>query len=152
MSRLQSTHSKRSATCLCSIKTISGRDFNPRTPSGVRRLLKSKNYGVNNFNPRTPSGVRHNLPFPSWLIIDFNPRTPSGVRRSKQVMSLRLSRLQSTHSKRSATLVFGNDRFSFFLLQSTHSKRSATRNMRCRRLCIILQSTHSKRSATIPTN
>ena len=80
-----------------------GRNFNPRTPCGVRRCKlfmictsnqfqsthpvrgatksdKSKVEFLENFNPRTPCGVRPNASHVMQPIEHFNPRTPCGVR------------------------------------------------------------------------
>ena len=57
------------------------RNFNPRTPCGVRPLSAHRIRSYGHFNPRTPCGVRRARlyhPHPLWL--DFNPRTPCGVR------------------------------------------------------------------------
>ena len=80
------------------------RDFNPRTPCGVRRGGNRGGRQGQNFNPRTPCGVRPaaggtagisrrisiHAPLAGcdYIVInnetgyyDFNPRTPCGVRR-----------------------------------------------------------------------
>ena len=59
------------------------RNFNPRTPRGVRRVITPKRSNSGEyFNPRTPRGVRRlkspNIP---CTFCNFNPRTPRGVRR-----------------------------------------------------------------------
>ena len=70
-------------------------NFNPRTPCGVRPTPFDKNGQIRpDFNPRTPCGVR-----PSWANTtlfrsNFNPRTPCGVRppgRQRPVCSTGIS-------------------------------------------------------------
>ena len=79
------------------------RDFNPRTPCGVRHLESDQaqtDYqfqsthplrgatrppgqgwgGQTDFNPRTPCGVRRANTLITWQNRYFNPRTPCGVR------------------------------------------------------------------------
>ena len=84
--------------------STSRRNFNPRTPCGVRRSRRrGMELAGTNFNPRTPCGVRRGWPVggtqgqpisihaprvgcdPLWhrskrKSRDFNPRTPCGVR------------------------------------------------------------------------
>ena len=81
------------------------RDFNPRTPRGVRREVLDNGVVVHgNSNPRTPRGVRPRRKGLHWITdrfqsthpargatagswpttspnANFNPRTPRGVRR-----------------------------------------------------------------------
>ena len=57
-------------------------DFNPRTPCGVRRAGHVVRTASRHFNPRTPCGVRRRYAEPQGdCPRDFNPRTPCGVRR-----------------------------------------------------------------------
>ena len=108
--------------------TLSGYDFNPRTPHGVRRRAARKHQSAShNFNPRTPHGVRlqplrislHSSPFQSThpsrgatrrdfsqalKILYFNPRTPHGVRHAALVYLLTGTSFQSTHPSRGATV------------------------------------------------
>ena len=100
----QSTHPSRGATTGPPSKTKECRNFNPRTPCGVRRQEDHRGGRARkNFNPRTPCGVRPDsrkrtnntitisihAPLAgcdsgsrtscgSWS--HFNPRTPRGVR------------------------------------------------------------------------
>ncbi len=102
--KFQSTHPMRGATYGCKGIQFDNRNFNPRTPCGVRRhytriIKMRKAY----FNPRTPCGVR-----PAAV-------QPSGKR----------SRFQSTHPMRGATQLAdaaGID----IRFQSTHPMRGAT--------------------------
>ncbi len=57
------------------------KDFNPRTPCGVRRLALLRGQAApGHFNPRTPCGVRHRRVYDYGSVRHFNPRTPCGVR------------------------------------------------------------------------
>ncbi len=78
-------------------------DFNPRTPCGVR--LPSMTVGAvkSYFNPRTPCGVRPLQLRAGRADTHFNPRTPCGVRRLVHLLSLCISKFQSTHPMRGAT-------------------------------------------------
>ena len=58
------------------------RDFNPRTPCGVRPSCAVQAAHVRDFNPRTPCGVRLGSTCFHPNATHFNPRTPCGVRRS----------------------------------------------------------------------
>ena len=104
------------------------KDFNPRTPGGVRLtgLLGDDNttrfqsthpgWGATlgmyvlklilyDFNPRTPGGVR-----PAVIVLRvigrdyFNPRTPGGVRRCNPFILALKEVFQSTHPGWGATL------------------------------------------------
>ena len=106
---------------------LPSRNFNPRTPCGVRRSrggcgARWETY----FNPRTPCGVR---PLSTVMLAKifgfqsthplrgatsrcrtrarrsrhFNPRTPCGVRRLSDAQLGRLYKFQSTHPLRGAT-------------------------------------------------
>ena len=124
------------------------RDFNPRTPCGVRRCHCILSTGGTNFNPRTPCGVRR-----LWFVSsgevdifqsthpvrgatalmpelairprDFNPRTPCGVRRPVLRKPLKALRFQSTHPVRGATASMPS-LSSRTVFQSTHPVRGAT--------------------------
>jgi len=122
----QSTHPVRGATTY-SPPSRSTRDFNPRTPCGVRPVSPGDVGGANlDFNPRTPCGVRHRLfkrhrlsppisihapragcdhPLrrPRASHSHFNPRTPCGVRLFPLTEFAPLWEFQSTHPVRGAT-------------------------------------------------
>ena len=122
----QSTHPLRGATSGVVLMMGRGKNFNPRTPCGVRRGWKSAKARDGDFNPRTPCGVRlsaerkqSNLqeisihaPLAGCDAFvaaqcgrcgDFNPRTPCGVRRRRRGAVRALRRFQSTHPLRGAT-------------------------------------------------
>ena len=107
--------------------------FNPRTPCGVRpswervsgpergfqstHSLRSATHhplrhmlSIKRFNPRTPCGVRHSARTEDARGQSFNPRTPCGVRLLPSVFSMSGSGFQSTHSLRSATAVWNEDK------------------------------------------
>ena len=88
----------------CKICKKQARNFNPRTPCGVRRSLSHYIILLLNFNPRTPCGVRRlHAPFQS-LLMNFNPRTPCGVRLDFYNVECIHVKFQSTHPLRGATL------------------------------------------------
>ena len=105
--------------------TIHLRNFNPRTPCGVRRRSTRSQGRTRYFNPRTPCGVRpapqHRRPWAS----DFNPRTPCGVRRHQPtwVQSPSYFNPRTPCGVRLATLTLDSGGFEF---QSTHPLRGAT--------------------------
>ena len=104
------------------------RDFNPRTPRGVRREVLDNGVVVHgNSNPRTPRGVRPRRKGLHWITdrfqsthpargatagswpttspnANFNPRTPRGVRRHRRPgRPCSPSPFQSTHPARGGT-------------------------------------------------
>ena len=104
------------------------RDFNPRTPCGVRPpdtptpeqrtniSIHAPRVGCDvagifytirqsDFNPRTPCGVRPFSPFGSRAVIYFNPRTPWGVRLRLLNTQSYTTKFQSTHPVWGATAV-----------------------------------------------
>ncbi len=102
----QSTHSLRSATYCYNAET---EDLNV----SIHALLAecdvkgdSTPFTWSSFNPRTPCGVRL---FETWSRMTaqgFNPRTPCGVRRLPLCILRLPSWFQSTHSLRSATIIY----------------------------------------------
>ena len=128
ISGFQSTHPMRGATPARRAAFPSHRDFNPRTPCGVRPALFFVFADIAlDFNPRTPCGVRPVKDRPIDKIdeisihaphagcdpsavrtanvsTDFNPRTPCGVRHPEYRRLAVFSRkFQSTHPMRGAT-------------------------------------------------
>ena len=55
-------------------------DFNPRSPSGLRRDRKTMVVLACYFNPRSPSGLRPISGHTNKTAGHFNPRSPSGLR------------------------------------------------------------------------
>ena len=76
----QSTHPLRGATSVTRVVPPVGRNFNPRTPCGVRQLVHASLGQAVDFNPRTPCGVRLYRSHGRNRDVYFNPRTPCGVR------------------------------------------------------------------------
>ena len=125
----QSTHSLRSATpsngiCLCASRFQSTHSLRSATRPdpdcpitwivSIHALLAECDRpgsvlveGVNSFNPRTPCGVRLHKPLQLSQSKSFNPRTPCGVRLTSPSTCVATDWFQSTHSLRSATLVWG---------------------------------------------
>ena len=56
--RFQSTHPLRGATANRRVLLLRARNFNPRTPCGVRLTSPHEFLQPSHFNPRTPCGVR----------------------------------------------------------------------------------------------
>ena len=80
--RFQSTHPVRGATIVRRPGNTTRKNFNPRTPCGVRRPSAKRKWLRLYFNPRTPCGVRHGRSHRYPSRCNFNPRTPCGVRPS----------------------------------------------------------------------
>ena len=105
--QFQSTHPMRGATTRYLTHLMQLKNFNPRTPCGVRRVyvyparqLQKRfqsthpmrgatsrdmiaNIEADNFNPRTPCGVRRARFLCLTKSTNFNPRTPCGVRHAQ---------------------------------------------------------------------
>ena len=148
--KFQSTHPMRGATSGPPLPALPARNFNPRTPCGVRQLVircrefeggisihaphagcdtarKSSSAPTKHFNPRTPCGVRPEIHFLHGSSLrDFNPRTPCGV-RPRGPRALRGLRGISIHAPHAGCdfpcSVILNVSFAF---QSTHPMRGAT--------------------------
>ena len=102
------------------------RDFNPRTPCGVRHVGLRAGHQHGHFNPRTPCGVRPPISFAcAATMLYFNPRTPCGVRQAAVHRNLLPLVFQSTHPLRGATLILPT-RLHQLRFQSTHPLRGAT--------------------------
>ena len=67
-------------------------------------MQKRKQYSSTYFNPRTPCGVRLLLRLAKSLLLNFNPRTPCGVRLGIVLPAQLAHAFQSTHPLRGATL------------------------------------------------
>ena len=78
----QPTHPARGATRVHVLLVGGIRDFNPRTPRGVRRLWDGGCIRVEVFQSTHPArGATRCPPGPPGFSPYFNPRTPRGVRR-----------------------------------------------------------------------
>ena len=85
------------------------RNFNPRTPHGVRPLPARSSPSRAHFNPRTPHGVRQYRPCAAGDgRSDFNPRTPHGVRPRSICRREIMRGFQSTHPAWGATRYDGS--------------------------------------------
>ena len=147
------------------------RNFNPRTPCGVRPHQTLQGDRDSNFNPRTPCGVRpgnggqgmsfskfqstHPLRgatslYPSFLRIlrNFNPRTPCGVRLSSTGNRNPVERISIHAPLAGCDLCEGQCGGDYFGFQSTHPLRGATHSMRLAYPQSGFQSTHPLRGAT----
>ena len=81
------------------------RNFNPRTPCGVRPPgISIPPRVTTDFNPRTPCGVRPLASVFSSTVEHFNPRTPCGVRRYDTYAKMHRYKFQSTHPVWGATV------------------------------------------------
>ena len=149
------------------------RDFNPRTPYGMRLSVNEykgvinyisihapltgcdslgiRNRGVKtNFNPRTPYGMRHRwFDYQSSWYRYFNPRTPYGMRPNWSNYQW-MSRPISIHAPLTGCdVVLGAYNFDTTKFQSTHPLRDATRELKQDIDELqIFQSTHPLRDAT----
>ena len=74
--RFQSTHPVRGATKTVTVFRRFLKNFNPRTPCGVRRVIKHEIIKQENFNPRTPCGVRHALDGDATMLLIFQSTHP----------------------------------------------------------------------------
>ena len=124
------------------------KNFNPRTPCGVRpirgdcpvfhnfisihaplagcdELRDLQSVTERDFNPRTPCGVRPRCPSMRPRPAYFNPRTPCGVRPGVAPEAIWTEIFQSTHPLRGATHIAVR-RILHELFQSTHPLRGAT--------------------------
>ena len=105
----QSTHPVRGATFQGPAADCGQRDFNPRTPCGVRLIFsqrKSTHFAISIHAPRAGCDSLSGLCL--YLgISHFNPRTPCGVRRVVHQTDHETDEFQSTHPVRGAT---GRDR------------------------------------------
>ena len=101
--RFQSTHPLRGATNK-PIKNLRFTKISIHAPlAGCDKQANKKLAVYKNFNPRTPCGVRRERPLCDGHHIDFNPRTPCGVRPYSSAPIVNFCIFQSTHPLRGAT-------------------------------------------------
>ena len=126
------------------------RNFNPRTPHGVRLPFPSMCAANRYFNPRTPHGVRHSTLFSGSLSTTyFNPRTPHGVRLRLRALHVLSAEFQPTHPSRGATVCILHGHF-YAPCISTHAPLTGC-DPTVRRVNIFhiqFQPTHPSRGAT----
>ena len=88
------------------------RDFNPRTPCGVRPCGTGGDYDRKNFNPRTPCGVRRHQCATWSRGFPFQSTHPVwGATLTASACSVRSLRFQSTHPVWGATRCFFGKNF-----------------------------------------
>ena len=122
----QSTHPLRGATTNPANMPIMSKDFNPRTPCGVRLV--------------SPEYLK--------IMIDISIHAPlAGCDQIPQRIKDHIQRFQSTHPLRGATQLSRVDRFQT-RFQSTHPLRGATRHSYYHTSGLGFQSTHPLRGAT----
>ena len=101
--------------------------FNPRTPRGVRRLVRpALKHHPHYFNPRTPRGVRHNCDILFSGGKEFQSTHPARGATSAELRHATMSIFQSTHPARGATLHLSCSAVIALRFQSTHPARGAT--------------------------
>ena len=102
------------------------RDFNPRTPCGVRLFVLVVSLDGEGISIHAPlAGCDRPGPEIGMPLKDFNPRTPCGVRLPCRFLHPVLDGFQSTHPLRGAT-VAGCGVYRISRFQSTHPLRGAT--------------------------
>ena len=100
----QSTHPLRGATCLAKLKDKTDEISIHAPLAGCDLPRKAQGQNGRNFNPRTPCGVRpDSTPSPSCSA-DFNPRAPCGARPGGADSGAPRREFQSTRPLRGATL------------------------------------------------
>ena len=80
------------------------KNFNPRTPCGVRPQSRAMAHKSINFNPRTPCGVRLPYPSGSTSVLPFQSTHPLRGATVKPRPILTTCTFQSTHPLRGATV------------------------------------------------
>ena len=91
---------------MCPTWTHPRRNFNPRTPCGVRHLGEAIARKINEFQSTHPVwGATRGLPSLCRPVWNFNPRTPCGVRLFPTQAGNPQNEFQSTHPVWGATLV-----------------------------------------------
>ena len=80
------------------------RNFNPRSPRGLRLNPVFKPVNESHFNPRSPRGLRQEpVAVDVSAIAYFNPRSPRGLRLARWLLLQAYVTFQSTQPKRAAT-------------------------------------------------
>ena len=121
----QSTHPVRGATEFVKQHFAKGQISIHAPRAGCDRATQGGFPCRRNFNPRTPCGVRPSSAVSDGCSCYFNPRTPCGVRPTIPVCFCKRALFQSTHPVRGATenkvIIIDESQF-----QSTHPVRGAT--------------------------
>ena len=101
--QFQSTHPLRGATAFIS-PLLAFFIISIHAPlAGCDQSLRRLRPQARNFNPRTPCGVRPVPYMETPPPLNFNPRTPCGVRQALRTDKILTLRFQSTHPLRGAT-------------------------------------------------
>ncbi len=135
--------------CLCRrlTSTITISIHAPR--EGCDVITKFRRSLERDFNPRTPRGVRREV-LDNGVVVhgNSNPRTPRGVRPRRKGLHWITDRFQSTHPARGATV--GGQIDVHLLLISIHAPREGCDWVKARRAAYFteFQSTHPARGAT----
>ena len=104
LSTFQSTHPSRGATRAKRRSRAELRDFNPRTPRGVRRFIFMFYVARKEISIHAPlAGCDCAFFIFFKAVAHFNPRTPRGVRRVYMTGIMIFGLFQSTHPSRGAT-------------------------------------------------
>ena len=171
-SAFQSTHPLRGATLRPSVSSLSGLNFNPRTPCGVRLRRWPPCGWSRYFNPRTPCGVRLALALDGREILHISIHAPlAGCDKeiTAEILaigisihaplagcdcsSLSASSTQPNFNPRTpcgVRPVASTPSCAPSVFQSTHPLRGATAETMLTNGCVIFQSTHPLRGATRP--
>ena len=149
----QSTHPVRGATEFVKQHFAKGQISIHAPRAGCDRATQGGFPCRRNFNPRTPCGVRPSSAVSDGCSCYFNPRTPCGVRPTIPVCFCKRALFQSTHPVRGATAYGESIRPNDIIFQSTHPVRGAT-FIACALFSdtIKFQSTHPVRGATVYSN
>ena len=102
--RFQSTHPLRGATSFADYEPKDCRISIHAPLAGCDLFRTNIMKSTKNFNPRTPCGVRLGTLITIRVVLDFNPRTPCGVRQQAVLGSMLIDEFQSTHPLRGATI------------------------------------------------
>ena len=149
----QSTHPVRGATRAKLSNTQRDRNFNPRTPCGVRRTSRAARPARPSISIHAPrAGCDAGDLFHGAARQNFNPRTPCGVRPIRCSPAVAIARaFQSTHPVRGATAQ--DAEHNFLILISIHAPRAGCDALSCPRCNRRrrFQSTHPVRGATAPS-
>ncbi len=103
------------------------KNFNPRTPCGVRQIFNTQSNTNQEFQPTHPlrgatfraaGEIRHQK--------NFNPRTPCGVRRMTASLPTRSSRYFNARTPCGVRLTDADLRLDDLKFQPTHPLRGAT--------------------------
>ena len=101
-------------------------DFNPRSPSGLRRSSNVVKDTQFYFNPRSPSGLRRISKITGKIRRYFNPRSPSGLRHQAQLLRYINSKISIHAARVGCDTQSRKHRQDSLLFQSTQPEWAAT--------------------------